>query len=184
MVVEKKIIEHCAPTLAGLKTANMFNCRFSSIDTLLKELQEVNEKLNRKGVFIEILKIKQSRALIYVYRKKRLENDLKKPGVEELLLHYGYENCELSHCLEQLRIRLEKYDCFPHEIGVFLDYPLADVIGFIEHSGKNCKCCGVWKVYSNECETQVLFARFKKCTEVYLRVFAKGRSLMQLTVAA
>lgn len=60
MVVEKKMIEHCAPTLAGLKTANMFNCRFSSMDTLLEEIQEVNEKLNRKGVFIELLKILES----------------------------------------------------------------------------------------------------------------------------
>lgn len=75
-------------------------------------------------------------------------------------------------------------ECFPHEIGVFLDYPLADVIGFIEHGGKNCKCCDVWKVYSNECATQVLFTRFMKCTEVYLRVFARGKLLIQMTVAA
>ena len=183
-MVEKKMIEHCAPTLAGLKTANMFNYRFSSMNELLGELQEINEKLNRKGVFAEIIKTKESRALIYVYRKKRLEKDLQKHSVEELLLQYGYQNCELEHCLVQLKKRLAEYDCFPHEIGVFLDYPLGDVIGFIEHGGKNCKCCGVWKVYSNECETQALFARYKKCTEVYLRVFAKGRTLTQLTIAA
>lgn len=183
-MVEKKMIEHCAPALAGLKTANMFNYKFSSINTLLEELHEINRKLNRKGVFAEVLKIKESRALIYVYRKKRLEADLQKEGVEKLLRQYGYQNCELEYCLTQLKKRLAEYDCFPHEIGVFLDYPLADVIGFIEHGGKNCKCCGVWKVYSNECETQALFARYKKCTEVYLKVFAKGRTLTQLTVAA
>lgn len=27
-MLEKCIIEHCAPTLAGLKTANMFNYKF------------------------------------------------------------------------------------------------------------------------------------------------------------
>ena len=65
-----------------------------------------------------------------------------------------------------------------------MDYPLLDVIGFIEQGGKNCKCCGVWKVYSNECETQQLFERYRKCTEVYQKVFARGRTLVQLTVAA
>ena len=55
-MLEQKMIEHCSPTLAGLKTANIFNYRFSSIDILLEEIQAENQKLNRKGVFIEILK--------------------------------------------------------------------------------------------------------------------------------
>lgn len=182
--MEKKIIEHCAPTLAGLKTANMFTDTFTSMEELQEKLSEVNGMLNKKGVFASIIKVRENRALIYVYRKERLQKDLKKEGVWELLRQYGYTDCELSNCLEHLKSRLEKYECFPHEIGVFLDYPLEDVLGFIRHGGKNCKCCGIWKVYSNECETQRLFARFKKCTYVYRKVFARGRTLTQLTVAA
>lgn len=183
-MMENKIIKHCAPTLAGLKTANMFNYRFSSADMLLREIQDGNHKLNRKGVYIEVLKINRLRALIYVYRKKRLEKDLMKPGIRELLQQYGYSEWGLEFCLGHLKKRLKEYDCFPHEIGVFLDYPLSDVIGFIEQGGKNCKCCGAWKVYGNECETREMFAKYRKCTEVYLRVFAGGRTLTQLTVAA
>lgn len=182
--MEKKIIEHCAPTLAGLKTANMFTDTFTSMEELQEKLSKVNGMLNKKGVFASIIKIRENRALIYVYRKERLQKDLKKEGVWELLRQYGYTDCELSNCLEHLKSRLEKYECFPHEIGVFLDYPLEDVLGFIRHGGKNCKCCGIWKVYSNEYETQQLFARFKKCTYVYRKVFARGRTLTQLTVAA
>lgn len=182
--MENWIVQHCAPTLAGLKTANMFSYKFSSMEELQGEVLESNQILNEKGVYVEILKIGLSKALIYVYRKERLQKDLKKPGVLSLLLRYGYENDDLHDCLEYLKIRLKEFECFPHEIGLFLDYPLLDVIGFIEQGGKNCKCCGIWKVYSNECETQQLFARFKKCTEVYKRVFARGRTLTQLTVAA
>ena len=36
-MLENKLIEHCSPTLAGLKTANMFNYRFSSIGMLSRE---------------------------------------------------------------------------------------------------------------------------------------------------
>lgn len=183
-MLESKMVEHCAPTLAGMKTANLFNYRFTSIDALQEEVRSQNRKLNRKGVFIEVLKAGDEQALLYVYREKRLEADLKKEGVGELLAGYGYRGCDMESCLEQLKIRLADYDCFPHEIGVFLSYPLCDVIGFIEQKGKNCKCCGIWKAYCNEHETMALFAKFKKCTDVYRKVFAEGRTITQLTVAA
>lgn len=182
--MEHKIVEHCAPTLAGLKTANMFNYQYSSCNSLEQEIRSANQTLNAKGVYVEKLKMGPSRALIYVFRKERLKKDLEKPGVRELLARYGYAKYDIRSCIEFLKARLCESECFPHEIGIFLDYPLHDVIGFIEHGGKNCKCCGIWKVYSNECETQQLFARFKKCTDVYRKVFAQGRTLVQLTVAA
>lgn len=182
--MERQIIEHCAPTLAGLKTANMFRYPLSATEDVFRELEKVNQVLNKKGIYAEMIKVRERSALIYVYRKERLWRDLQKEGVWELLKGYGYKSCELSECLEHLKQRLYQYECFPHEIGVFLDYPLHDVIGFIEQGGKNCKCCGIWKVYGNECETKRLFARFKKCTTVYIQAFARGRTLMQLTVAA
>ena len=54
----------------------------------------------------------------------------------------------------------------------------------IEQKGKNYKCCGIWKVYGNEKQTQMLFRKLKKCSEIYRRLFADGRSILQLTVAA
>ena len=72
----------------------------------------------------------------------------------------------------------------PHEIGVFLGYPLEDVLGFIENGGRNCLSCGCWKVYSNECAALEAFARFEKCKAVYQRLFASGCPLTRLTVAA
>ena len=73
-MLEKMIVEHCSPALAGLKTANMFTCKFSSFDTFSGELLDIKKKLSEKGVFVEILRINGNRALVYVYRKKRLEN--------------------------------------------------------------------------------------------------------------
>lgn len=182
--LEMKIVEHCAPTLAGMKTGSLFNYKFDRIDTLQEEVQLQNRKLNGKGVFVEILKTGDCRALLYVYRKKHLETDMRKAGVAELLAEYGYKTDCVENCLEQLKFRLVDYDCFPHEVGVFLGYPIDDVIKFIEEEGRNCKCCGVWKAYCNEREALALFAKFKKCTDVYQKVFAEGRTIIQLTVAA
>lgn len=183
-MLETKIVEHCAPTLAGMKTGSLFNYRFDCIDTLQEEVRLQNRKLNEKGVFVEVLKTGDFRALLYVYRRKHLETDLKKAGVEELLSGYGYGDGRVENCLAQLKLRLIDFDRFPHEIGVFLGYPIGDVIKFIEQEGKNCKCCGVWKAYCNEHEAMALFAKFKKCTDVYRKVFAEGRTIIQLTVAA
>ncbi|MBO5460368.1 MAG: DUF3793 family protein [Ruminococcus sp.] len=183
-MLEKQIIEHAAPTLAGLKTANMFSYKFFSKELLEKEVEEGNQKLNKKGVYIEVLKICPQRALIYVYRRQKLESDLASTGVETFLRWCGYKNNNLKDCLEHLKKRIEESESFPHEVGVFLGYPLHDVVGFIEHKGKNYKCYGLWKVYDNEKETVKLFTKFKKCTEVYQRVFEAGRTITQMTVAA
>lgn len=183
-MLELKIVEHCAPTLAGLKTANLFNYPYTDWESFQKDLSTCNEKLNGKDVYIEVMKSSDTHALLYVYRKTRLEKDLKRDGVMDLLRAHGYSDCSVVVCLEQLKKRIRESACFPHEIGVFLSYPLEDVLGFIEHKGKNCKCCGVWKVYCDEYNAMKAFAQYRKCTEIYQRVFARGRSIQQMTVAA
>ena len=136
-----------------------------------------------KGVELILLKYKNNLALIYVCRKERLANDLSKEGVAEFLAEYGYERSDADYAIERLKSRLACSSEFPHEIGLFLDYPLGDVKGFIENAGANSKCTGCWKVYCNECEAVKIFDRFKKCREVYSRLWNEGtRDIMQLTV--
>ena len=65
---------------------------------------------------------------------------------------------------------------------MFLGYPLPDVIAYIRNGGRNCLCCGCWKVYSDEHGARRTFARFRKCREVYARLFAQGCPLSRLTV--
>ena len=54
--------------------------------------------------------------------------------------------------------------------------------GFMEQKGQNCKCSGYWKVYGDEQEAKRQFARFEKCTHVYLRLFDAGFTMEKLTV--
>lgn len=183
-MLEASIIRHCAPTLAGIKTANMFSYKFQCTDKMMEELLAENQKLNEKGVFVEILRRNDSKALIYVYRKTKLESDLQREESAQLLMNCGYCNAEIGDCLGCLRNRLFQQEDFPHEIGLFLGYPVQDVKGFIEQKGQNYKCRGLWKVYGNEDETRKLFQKLEKCARVYGRLFADGRSITKLTVAA
>lgn len=179
-MLERMLIEHCAPTLAGLKAACLLRC--SAGETLHQQAVRWDGMLRTKGVRVTVLRERDGSALLCVYREKRLEKELAREEVRTFLRQFGY--CGgVKQCLRHLRSRLAQA-AFPHEIGVFLGYPLGDVAGFMEHGGKNAKCTGCWKVYCDPCAAQRQFARLKKCKEVYMRQFQQGASVMKLTVGA
>lgn len=180
--IEKYLIEHCSPTLASLKTANLFVMDEPDSRELMNQLWGWNRLLCAKGISLLLLRYRNGKALIYVCRKNRLNADLQKPGVAEFLAEFGYKEMTADATLSHLKERIAGSDGFPHEIGIFLGYPLGDVIGFIENAGQNSKCSGCWKVYCNECEAMRLFAQFKKCRSVYMRLWNQGASVLQLCV--
>lgn len=182
-MLEERFISHSAPTLAGLKTANLFTLPFSSRREAVCQLEAWNRELSHKDVYVTALRIKEKEALVYVYRKRKLEEILKKEGVMEFLQTYGYEEAGAAGVLDCLKAKFARSDEFPHEVGVFLGYPLEDVKGFIANGGKNCKCVGCWKVYCDECEAKKRFAAFQKCRRVYAALFQQGKTVNQLTVA-
>ena len=184
-MLDKALIMHCSPTLAGLKSANIVNYAFTDMYTLYDQLAQCRKMLNPKGVSLRLIKTTDTKALVYVYRRDKVQDDLRKDNVLNFLSEYGYETDQVDYCIERLVDRISTQTDFPHEIGLFLSYPLDDVKGFIEHKGQNCRCVGCWKVYCNECEARKTFARFDKCKNVYCDLFCRGlRNLQQLTVAA
>lgn len=47
---EEMIIRHCSPTLAGMKTGNMFTCLFASSDEMKRSFRRFNMRLGNKGL--------------------------------------------------------------------------------------------------------------------------------------
>lgn len=182
--MDQYLIAHCAPTLAGVKASNLFNYQFTAKDIMEKQVKQQNRRFNKTGIFIEIMSVKENTALILVYRYEHLKRELNKPGVIQFLSRYGYQQSDVSYSLKRLKHHLQEYAVFPHEIGIFLGYPLEDVIGFVENEGRNCVCCGCWKVYGNECNALRLFDLFEQCKKAYKKQFSEGKTLEQLIVAA
>lgn len=180
---EEMLVRHCSPTLAGLKTGSLFSYRVEDMPLLINKIKKINNMLNSKGVYVSLLRLKGGRALIYVFRPKRLFRDLSIPDAKILLFKNGYPTHSLKGCIDYLSHRLCGSTEFPHEIGLFLGYPIEDIKGFIENKGKNCKYTGCWKVYTNEREAIKTFDTFKKCTDVYCRKFNEGLSIMRLTIS-
>lgn len=182
--LERCLVEYCAPTLAGIKTASMFCIPLEDAGCLEAQVAQWDAVLRGKGLSLRMMRRQGDRALLYLFRPVRLQQDLDQPGARSLLARYGYRAFQAEEALAQLQTRLREQGGFPHEIGLFLGYPLGDVAGFIRNRGKNCKCSGCWKVYCNELEAQKRFAQIQKCRQVYTRLWTQGRSLWQLTVAA
>ena len=180
---EEMLIRHCSPTLAGIKTANMFTCCFENPEDIKRDIRKLNSMLVKNGLKALPLRFSGNRALIYVYRPTRLTEDLKNRTAGCILSGLGYEGKTTRQCIVHLKRRICQQAEFPHEIGLFLGYPSEDVKGFIENRAEGYKCIGCWKVYGNEQDAKKQFERYRKCTSVYCTQWANGNSIEQLTVA-
>ena len=180
---DELIVRHCAPTLAGLKTGNLFVVKVGCDEAFRRRLRELNRTLASKGLRVIPVKRTESKAWVYVYRPSRLKRDLDNSLAREILEKSGYGCSAPGRCIASLISRMRSGESFPHEIGLFLSYPPEDVQGFIDHHARDFKLSGLWKVYGDEAYARAAFAKYKKCTDIYCRSWRAGSSLERLAVA-
>lgn len=183
-MLENALIRYCAPTLARLLPGGLFTLKIENLEEMVQRIRAVRAILRPKGVELTLLRVRGERALLYLYRPAELEKVLDGEAAQEMLVSLGYVCADVSATLRTLRVRLQSEEGFPHEIGIFLGYPPADVAGFIRNGGRDCLLCGCWKVYVDACKAARTFERLRKCKEVYARLFACGYPLSRLTVSA
>jgi len=183
---EAVLVRQCAPTLAGMKPGSIFCFNHSPLEVSRQKVCQWNKQLAPFGLTVQILleRPSSSSVIVFVYRHNRLEQMLSDDAYQSFLAQAGYERTNLDDLLEQLAQRLRTQPEFPHEIGVFLGYPLRDVIGFIENHGRNFTCCGFWKSYGDPAEMQVCFACYRRCIQTYVAMFEQGIPIERLAVPA
>ena len=181
---EENLVRQCAPTLAGIKTGTIFPVSFETKAELTMDIRDLNRILVPKGLRLLPLCYRENRtALLYLYRPSELRKDLKDQLAGTLLAEAGYPNKGSEQCVAYLARRFRSGGEFPHEVGLFLSYPPQDVLGFIENRAVNYKCAGLWKVYGDVEQAQRLFARYRKCTDIYCELWRAGSGIGQLAVA-
>ncbi len=170
---EYAIGRHCGVTFAGLKIASLVSLRKGEEDVI----QTLSRRFAGKGFTFMLLREDEERLLVYICHKARLEQYLFSSDVRAFLARFGYEYGSAEEALEQLKCRMKGE--FPHEIGVFLGYPIGDVCGFLRDPN-SCVLCGCWKVYENADEAARTFERFRRCSACICRHMDRGRSLTQI----
>ena len=182
-MLEQALIDYCSPTLARIKPASLFTQICTDPACLARQVESMDARLREKGLALTALCRKGDRTLLYLYRPGEMARRLEDERTQAFLRECGYARFDLEAALSTLRARLAAREDFPHEIGVFLGYPLTDVIAFIENDGQNCLCSGCWKVYSDECAARRTFERYRRCKRLYAQRFREGFSLSRLAVA-
>lgn len=173
---EKALAYHAAPTLMGLKCGSLLSLSGEGSD-LAELVTQIGSQLSDRGLRIRLIPVSGERKLIYVYNEELLGRRLDCKGIRRFLSAYGYApGAGTDKCLDRLCDRLSENE-FPHEIGIFLDYPLKDVKGFIDNCGQHCKLCGVWKVYGNVERARRIFAQYDRCRTELCAQLKNGRRL-------
>ncbi len=176
MSLEELLITHASPTLGGVKPASLISlCQLDGDD-------ELPMSIRMKGISSLLLQ-RGSCRLLLVYRERMLSKVLSDERNASFLSALGYGRGDTVSMLSQLAMRFSE-EGFPHEIGVFLGYPLDDVAAFIENGGRNAIATGMWKVYGNKQEAEELQAGWMECSRAYMGCFRKGISIERLCVTA
>lgn len=187
---ETVLVERCAATLAGVKAASLFRYIAGEGEEVLSQVQCWDRWLSPFGVRVLLIRRQAGSpsCLVYVYREKLIGQILLDRDVQCFLKQRGYALDSVKKgqedVLEQLAVRLWHGGGFPHEIGVFLGYPLEDVVGFIRNNGRNFTYSGFWKAYGDPEAAKKRFAQYEKCAKIYRQLHQGGKSILKMTVAA
>lgn len=175
--IELQIVLQCAPTIAGMKTSNLLIVPRNQED-------KVRFVLRHSGLMGYRLVYDRQRVIFLVFNRDMLMSYLAKKDIREFLSTFGYRTDAFGYTLRNFQSRYDSYindrKEFPHEIGVFLGYPLCDVKGFIENGGDSFVLSGYWKVYDHKKEAQELFEKFDDAKDDMVRMVSKGYSVKKI----
>lgn len=179
LYINQIFIRFSSQIFCGLKPATLFNIsadRFSE-----KALENWKKVIQEQGLSIQVIEKISGSILIFVYDFMWLRKLIDDSFIQAYLRGKGYSNpCNTRECLNILFKRLQNAESFPHEVGVFLGYPIEDVIQFEEKQGKCCKFCGYWKSYCNPEEAKLCCEKYKQCSRMCTQWFDEGYSVPQI----
>ena len=86
----------------------------------------------------------------------------------------------LNHLSQRVSLSAQGAESYPHEMGIFLGYPLEDVRGFILHEGKDSRYTGYWKVYGDVEQAKQTFQAYDNAKECAVVEFMAGKQMKEI----
>jgi hypothetical protein len=156
-----------AEIIAGIKPGNLVNVanrrRPCGRNPYLLWRAHGAELLVGTGLEGQVLRDRGDSLLLYLYRPDLMQELLLRPPVATILRQCHYpEPADMAATLGQLKERI-KGGSFPHEIGIFLGYPLKDVLAFMGRIPLPFACQGPWKIYGKPEKSLELADRYRHC---------------------
>lgn len=156
-----------AEVLQGAKPANLVSVankrRSCGRNLYLLWKEHGAALLAGSGLEVRALADRGSSLLLLLYRPEALDALLAQKSVSVILGKVGYsEPSDTERTLFELEQRVAG-EGFPHEIGVFLGYPLKDVVGFMGWARLSFTCQGPWKIFGDPSQSLKLAQTHREC---------------------
>lgn len=174
--IEKFLIFNASLVISEAKPSATITLK-KGIDSIYEKWCKYGEKF-LKSIDINYISLREceNALIILVYDKKQLSNYIFKQENKHFLNKIGYsDENDLDIYLEKLKRRYNEFNC-PHELGVFLGYPLEDVKDFMNCSTKKCLACGYWRVYNDYSTAKEVFNIYDMIKEKTVKYILKGDS--------
>ncbi len=170
------LVQILGPVLIGIKPAELIS--FPKYDSELPiKLNKIEEYIGRcHKISFKVFTYKKTSVKVLFYNPRSLDNYLRKNNNLKFLKSLEYPvKYSLDIYLEFL-INKIKDGNIPDEIGVFLGYPLKDIIGFMGHPSLKLTKVNGWRVYG---DPRVSDKKYKEILDAKDRI----RDLLQLHTA-
>lgn len=137
--------------LLRLTTKCVKSNAFRHYDQFCLHQEEIISKI---GTDFMIMQNNGSDIQVMFFDRTELKRTLGQTKIKEYLRECGYDiTASPDECLAELRQRFCKAE-FPHEIGLFLGYPLKDVRGFIEKRNEAMSFPrALWRIFGDPAES-------------------------------
>ncbi|MGI6512034.1 MAG: DUF3793 family protein [Catenisphaera adipataccumulans] len=177
LLFQEHLIQYSACTLGHMKTGSLFRILKSELPNYEECMRYFCDLCTPFGYRIMILKETNAFCLIYVYDRMKLEHMLSNAAIQNFLSTFGYEDFTVPGALHHLKRSMQEEE-FPHEVGIFLGYPLQDVRAFLSpERNQKYLLVGYWKVYSRLRSNQKKFYRYDCLNRTMQRKAADGASM-------
>jgi hypothetical protein len=161
------LVLEVAEVLQGVKPANLVSVankrRPCGRNLYLLWKEHGAALLAGSGLAVRVLADRGSALLLLLYRPEALSELLAQKSVSVILGKSGYAApADPEAVLLELERRVGG-EGFPHEIGVFLGYPLKDVVGFMGWARLSFTCQGPWKIFGDPSLSLSLAKTHREC---------------------
>ncbi|WP_195987087.1 DUF3793 family protein [Clostridium sp. D53t1_180928_C8] len=178
--IEKFLIYNASLVISGVKP--------SATITIKKGNENLYDKWIKYGInFLRAIDIQyinlrecSNALIILIYNEEKLSNYIFNEENKRFLRQLGYsEENDIKKYLDTLKRRYKEFNC-PHELGIFLGFPLNDVKDFMNCKNKKCLSCGYWLVYNNLQEAQEIFNKYDKVKAHTVNYILSGDSSQEV----
>lgn len=143
------LVEILGPVLMGSKPAELLS--FPKHEKqLLRKIDNIEIHIGKcKRITYTLFKNKHGSIKILFYNRETLDESLREKKNMKFLKNLGYpKQYDFDKYLDIVVDKIGE-GAIPHEIGVFLGYPLKDIIGFIGHPSLKLTKVNGWRVYGD-----------------------------------